>query len=177
MFWAVSYSEHIRGTAGERVHVKRISDIDWNPESQNKATCWVIAMVHLLGTFSWEKMHFLGHCPNYPHVDVNYGERLPRGTKTIVALWHCHPESFWASGKFLRVTHEIALGSFQTVWKISGWSGKFSDSLNIFQMVHKISGYPGKFPDSPDIFQMVKKVSGKTGKFPDIFRMVQKVSG
>ena len=36
----------------------------------------------------------------------------PRGTKNIVALWHCHPESFCASGKFLRVTLEIALGSF-----------------------------------------------------------------
>ena len=43
-----------------------------------------------------------------------------RGTKTIVASWHCHPESFCASGKCLRVTLEIALGSFQMVWKVSG---------------------------------------------------------
>ena len=62
-----------------------------------------------------------------------------RGTKTIVASWHCHPESFCASGKFLRVTLEIALGSFQTVWKISGWSGKSPDSLDIFRMVQKVS--------------------------------------
>ena len=29
-------------------------------------------------------------------------------------------ESFCASGKFLRVTLEIALGSFRMVWKVSG---------------------------------------------------------
>ena len=33
-----------------------------------------------------------------------------RGTKTIVAL---------PSGKFLRVTLEIALGSFRMVWKVT----------------------------------------------------------
>ena len=42
-----------------------------------------------------------------------------RGPKTWVAGWHCHPESFCASGKFLRVTPEIAMGSFRTLWKIS----------------------------------------------------------
>ena len=42
-----------------------------------------------------------------------------RGPKTIVASWHCHPESFCASGKFLRVTLENVLGSLRTVCKIS----------------------------------------------------------
>ena len=40
---------------------------------------------------------------------------LLRGPKTMVAWWHCYSESFCASGKFLRVTLEIALGSFRTV--------------------------------------------------------------
>ena len=35
--------------------------------------------------------------------------------KNWVAEWHCHPESFCASGKFLHVTLEIALGSFRTL--------------------------------------------------------------
>ena len=43
----------------------------------------------------------------------------PRVPKTWVAGWHCHPESFCASGKFLRVTLKIALRSFRTLWKIS----------------------------------------------------------
>ena len=46
---------------------------------------------------------------------------LPEGRvpKTWVAGWHCHPEGFCASGKFLRVTLKIALRSFRTLWKIS----------------------------------------------------------
>ena len=61
--------------------------------------------------------------------------RLPlsRVTKTIVASWHCHPESFCASGKFLRVTLESA-------WEVSRWSGKFLDGPDIFRMVRKVSG-------------------------------------
>ena len=63
-----------------------------------------------------------------------------RGTKTIVALWHCHPEIFCVSGKFLRITLEIALESFQMVWKVSGLSGKFPDCLESYRMVWKVSG-------------------------------------
>ena len=84
-----------------------------------------------------------------------------RGPKTIVASWHCHLESYCASGKILRVAFEIALGNFQTIWKISGlsrWSRK--DSLESCKIVWIFSGWSGKFPDSPDIFQMVQKVSG-----------------
>ena len=73
-----------------------------------------------------------------------------RGPKTIVASWHCHPESFCASGKFLRVTLEIALGRFRTVSKVSGWSRKFMDDLDIFQIAWKFSRLPGKIPDSVD---------------------------
>ena len=60
-----------------------------------------------------------------------YAGQRPKNHRGIVAL---------PSGKFLRVTLESALGSFQTVWKISVWSGKFPDSLDIFQMVQKVSG-------------------------------------
>ena len=49
----------------------------------------------------------------------NEGEMIPRVPKTWVAGWHCPPESFCASGKFLRVTLKIALRSFRTLWKIS----------------------------------------------------------
>ena len=40
---------------------------------------------------------------------------LPEGRvpKTWVAGWHCHPESFCASGKFLRVTLKLH-------WELSG---------------------------------------------------------
>ena len=51
--------------------------------------------------------------------DVQGQGGLGRVPKTWVAGWHCHPESFCASGKFLRVTIEIALGSFRMVWKVS----------------------------------------------------------
>ena len=50
---------------------------------------------------------------------LNYIHHFIRGPKTWVAGWHCHPESFCASGKFLRITPEIAMGSFRTLWKIS----------------------------------------------------------
>ena len=63
-----------------------------------------------------------------------------RGTKTNVASWHCHPESFCASGKFLCVTLEFALGSFRTVWKISRWSGYFPDGPESFCTAWEVSG-------------------------------------
>ena len=40
-----------------------------------------------------------------------------------MASWHCHPESFCASGKFLRVARDIALGSFRIVWKLQSRIG------------------------------------------------------
>ena len=64
-----------------------------------------------------------------------------RVTKTIMTL---------PSGKFLRVPLEIALGRFQTVSKVSGWSRKFMDDLDIFQIAWKFSRLPGKIPDSVD---------------------------
>ena len=51
--------------------------------------------------------------PLCPTTRIN--KDLLRGPKTLVAWWHCHPEGFCASRKFLRVTLEIALGSFRTV--------------------------------------------------------------
>ena len=103
-----------------------------------------------------------------------------RGTKTIMASRQCNPESFCASGKFLRVTLEIGLGSFRMVWKVSGESGKFPDSLESFRMVWKLSGWSGKFLDGLESFWMVWKVCGWTGNFPDgleSFRMFWKLYG
>ena len=54
--------------------------------------------------------------------------------------WHYHLEGFCASRKFLRVTLQIALGSFHIVWKVSKLSGKFLDGLSIFWMVRKFPG-------------------------------------
>ena len=83
-----------------------------------------------------------------------------RGPKTIVASWHCHPESFCASGKFLRITLGIAVGSFRMVWKVSGWSESF-------RRVWKVSGESGKFPNNQQSFRIVLKVSGRSGKSLD----------
>ena len=102
------------------------------------------------------------------------------GPKTWMAGWHCHPESFCASGKFLRVTPEIAMGSFRTLCKISRQSGYFPDCLESFWIVRKVSGLPRKFPGRLDIFRMIQKVSGQPGKFLDSlesFRIAWKVSG
>ena len=74
--------------------------------------------------------------------------KLPsRGTKTIVASWHCRP------GKFLRVRKVFArytwnctgklspgLESFRIVWKVSGWSRKLPDNLEGFPITWKVSG-------------------------------------
>ena len=66
------------------------------------------------------------------------------------------------SGKFLD-----SLESFWTVWKVSGQSGNFLDSLESFRTVWKASGQSGKFPDSLESFRTVWKVSGQSGKFPN----------
>ena len=45
---------------------------------------------------------------SYDYVETDLDNRVSRGPKTIVASWHCHPESFCASGKFLRVRKVFA---------------------------------------------------------------------
>ena len=45
------------------------------------------------------------------------------------------------------------------VWKVSSWSGKFPDSLEIFLTVWKVSGQYRKFPDCLESFQTVWKLS------------------
>ena len=115
-----------------------------------------------------------------------------RGRKTQDARMHCIPESFCASGKFLRVYTKLtlkssqlsgkfpdSLESFRTVWKVSGQSGKCPDSLESFRTVWKVSGQFGKIPDSLESFRTVWKNSGQSGKFPDSlekFRTVWNVS-
>ena len=71
-----------------------------------------------------------------------------RVRKTHVSWWHCHLESFCASGKFLRVSMKSTikrhaqmhrfpdgLESFRIVWKVSRWTGKFPDGLENFWLV------------------------------------------
>ena len=50
----------------------------------------------------------------------------------------------------MRVSTKLTLKSSQNivyVWKVSGQSGKFPDSLESFRTVWKVSGLSGKFPD------------------------------
>ena len=69
------------------------------------------------------------------------------------------------SRKFLRVTLEIALGSFRTVWKTSRQSGNC-------RMVRKVSGQPGKFPDRLDIFRMIEKFLDSLDRFAKLWPIV-----
>ena len=96
--------------------------------------------------------------------------RLP---KTLLAQWHCQPESFCASRKFLRVFTKLpikcsfnkcgkfpdCLESFKTVWRVSKESGKFPDCMESFRTVWKVFRRSGKFPDGLESFQKVWKVS------------------
>ena len=127
-----------------------------------------------------------------------------RVRKTPSARRHCRPESFCASGKFLRVSTKLVrnqvktsfwtvwkisrqsgnmtnnMESFQTVWKLSGNSKKFSVSLESFWTIRKIFGQSGEFPDSLKGFRTVWKYAGHSGKFPDgllSFRRIWKVVG
>ena len=63
--------------------------------------------------------------------------RPTRGTKTIVAL---PSGKSMRVQKFLRVTLEIALGSFRMVWKVSGESGKFLYGLESFRIIWEVFG-------------------------------------
>ena len=97
------------GWLGQIPHCFRISEMDGSPKWQQQ-----------------KKFHTFYSCF---HKDLVLGRRLDtkyepsrhhvRDPKTWVAGWHCHPESFCVSVKFLRVTPEIALGSFRTLLKIS----------------------------------------------------------
>ena len=116
-----------------------------------------------------------------------------RVRKTHVLWWHCHLESFCASGKFLRVSMKSTikrhvqkhrfpdgLETFLMVWKVSG-------SLESFWIVWKVYGWSGKFPDGLESFRMVWKVSGCSRNFPvgldrcpdglESFQMVWNISG
>ena len=45
-----------------------------------------------------------------------------------------------------------SLESLRTVWKVSGQSGKFPDSVESFRTVWKVPGQSGKFLDSLERF-------------------------
>ena len=78
-------------------------------------------------------------------------KHISRGRKTSSSYRYCRPESFCTTGKFLHVRKLFArnplcsrkfsdyLESFPIVWKVSGWSGKLVDGLDIFRMVRKVS--------------------------------------
>ena len=69
--------------------------------------------------------------------------------------------------------------SFQIVWKVSGQSKKFQDSLESFRTVWKISRQCGKFLDSLESFRTLWKLFRWSGKFPDdleSFQLVRKLS-
>ena len=57
--------------------------------------------------------------------------------------------------------------SFQTVWKLSGNSEKFSESLESFWTIWKDFNQSGKFLDSLECFWTIWKVYNQLGKFPD----------
>ena len=132
---------------------------------------------------------------------VMHYSRVP---KTWYAGMHCIPESFCASGKFLRVRKVFAriekigykmkpeifsalkfsrlsgnlpdyLETFRTVRKLARLSGNFPDSPEIFQTVWKLSRLFRNFPDSPETFRTVWKLSGLFGNFPDCLETCQTV--
>ena len=113
---------------------------------------------------------------------------LTRGRKSHVLWRHCHPESFCAPGKFLRVTMKSTikrhakmhrfpdgLETIQMAWKLSRWPGNLTDGLETFQMVCKLSRWPGNFPDGLETFQMTRKLSRCSGNFPDGLETFQMV--
>ena len=72
-----------------------------------------------------------------------------------------------------------SLKSFRTVWKVYWQYGKFLDSLESFQTVWKVSKQSGKLPDILESFQIINKLFGQCENFPDSlqsFRTVWKVS-
>ena len=99
--------------------------------------------------------------PNHP---IDDQDRVP---KTSLARWHCQPESFCASGKFLRVFTKLPIKCSLNINRRVNKCGNFSDCLESFKAVWKILRQSGKFPDSLESFQTVWKVSRQCGKFPD----------
>ena len=75
-----------------------------------------------------------------------------RGRKTPSARQHCWAESLCLSKIGTKSNKNIV-----KVWKVSGQSGRFPDSLESFQTVWKVSGQSGKFPESLESFWTIKK--------------------
>ena len=115
-----------------------------------------------------------------------------RDRKTHVS-WHCRPENFYVSVKFLRVSMKSTLKrhdkmhrfpdvlvTSHMVWKLFRWSEKFTDDgLESLRMVWKVPRWSGIFQDCLESSQMVWKVFVWSGNFTDgleSFRIVWKVS-
>ena len=83
-----------------------------------------------------------------------------------------NPVSVSASptGKFLRIStklaqnqvkHIIGLECFQTVWKVSGQTGKFPEDLESFRTAWKVYGQSGRFPtnlETPEVCYNMDKI-------------------
>ena len=82
----------------------------------------------------------LNHIRRQNSIFLVFNLFFPKKPKTLVAQWHCHLQSVCASGKFLRVTLEIAVRSVRTVWKISRSSRYFPDGPESFRIGQIFSG-------------------------------------
>ena len=99
------------------------------------------------------------------HAETEKGrQRGSIATRKVFA----RPESFCAlNAKMLKTV--------RTVWKLSGQSGNFPDSLETFRTVWKLSGQSGNFPDSPESVWTAWKMSGQSGKYPHSLENVERV--
>ena len=102
-----------------------------------------------------------------------------RVPKTSSARRHCQPESFCASGKFLRVFTKLPIKCSLNINLRVNKCGKFQDSLESFRKVWKFPRRSRKFPSGLESFPRVWKLSERSRKFPDrveSFRTVWKLS-
>ena len=101
---------------------------------------------------------------SFGHALCSWSCRVPN---TSLSWWHCHPEIFCVSGKFLRIFTKLPIKCSRNINWRENKCGNFPDCLESFKTVWKVSRQPGKFLDSDESFQTVTKVSGQSEKFPD----------
>ena len=62
----------------------------------------------------------------------------------------------------IKSKHNISLESFQTVWKVSGQTGKFLDDLESTRTAWKVFGQSGRFPtnlETPEVCYSTDKIT------------------
>ena len=62
---------------------------------------------------------------------------------------------------------KIVFSALQIIWKVCGYSGKFTNTLRTLQIFLKISKHSGKFPDTLESFWTLWKDSWNSGNFLD----------